>query len=238
VIILSVKYENQEYKTVLKKNLLTLDLSGKGIRSITEIEGLDALSDLQVLNLSSNKIAEIKGLDYLIHLMELDFSDNQINEIKGLSHLIRLKKLKLENNKFITIKGLENLINLKNLSLGAKYMLVDEDGKLRENSLLTRAFRYEFKQRLILNGKVLEGLEEKIALSSAKYIVAYCRVALKQSGNTQRLVPADVKMVKLEEKLEKELRKDEKMKEKIEKSKRARKSLSKSMTPERRGWRL
>lgn len=202
---MSVLYKNEEFKPIMKDGLLTLDLSEKGIKIITEVKGLETLTDLQVLNLSNNQINEIEGLDNLIKLRELDLSNNKITEINGLKNLINLRKLNLENNRFINIKGFENLINLKDLSLGEMWLPVSSDGKPFP------LFSLNSKKGLFLNFKELVGIERKIVKSNVKNIVAYCRVKLKQSGYTKRLVPAGTELEKLEEKIEKMLKKYDRM---------------------------
>jgi hypothetical protein len=220
---MSVKCRNEEYNAVMKKDLLTLDLSGKKIKDISEIEGLDTLTDLQVLNLSDNQIVEIKGLEYLINLIELDLSNNYIKEIKGLNHLIRLKKLNLKNNRFYSIKGFENLINLERLNLGLKHASVGLSGKeltkaekFTKTTHIITPFGLLPKKKthhkgIVLNGKELVGVEMKVATRSPKNVVAYCRVGLKKTGNIQYLVPASREMEKLEAKIEKELEKYDRM---------------------------
>ncbi len=103
-----------------------LDLNSKGIKDVTEIKGLDALANLQKLDLGStrgvpflavNQITEIKGLDKLTNLQTLNLHNNQINEIKGLDKLTNLQTLNLHNNQINEIKGLDKLMNLQKLHL-------------------------------------------------------------------------------------------------------------------------
>jgi hypothetical protein len=75
-----------------------LDLSELKISDITEIEGLETLTNLQVLELHSNQIDEIKGLENLINLKKLCLGWNQIEEIKGLENLKNLQELYLDGN--------------------------------------------------------------------------------------------------------------------------------------------
>lgn len=109
-----VSYKGKEFK--VKKNKLSL--KKEGITDISEIEGLESLTNLIELNLSNNKIAEIKALNNLTSLENFNLSRNQISEIKGLEKLTNLKILNLSINPFITkIKGLDNLENLERLDL-------------------------------------------------------------------------------------------------------------------------
>ena len=94
--------------------LESLDISG---HEITEIEGLDHLINLRKLVLAGNKITEIRGLDNLTKLEVLTLIGNDITEIKGLDNLTNLKRLNLAANKITKIEGLDNLINLEELKL-------------------------------------------------------------------------------------------------------------------------
>jgi len=243
---MSVIYKNEEFNSITKDNLLTLDLSGKGIKSITEIENLGTLTELQVLKLSNNQIDEIVGLDNLTKLRKLDLSNNKITEIDGLKNLINLKELNLENNKFIDIKGLENLINLEKLFLGIRMVSVDSDGKPKTKGAkfahgvgevlsfiggVWGDFTYK-KKALLLNRKELVGVEKKIAHSDVKNIVAYCRVKLKQSGYAKGLIPADSGLEKLEEKIVKMLKKYDRMiKRAIKEQERVKRKIDYSQMP-------
>jgi len=96
---------------------LTSGKTGKIILEIEDIKGLEALTDLQVLNLNSNGISEIQGLANLTNLEVLILSYNNISEIKGLDKLEKLRALDLIGNKISEIKGLEKLVNLETLVL-------------------------------------------------------------------------------------------------------------------------
>ncbi|KAA9357314.1 leucine-rich repeat domain-containing protein [Larkinella humicola] len=82
---------------------------------ISEIKGLDTLTNLTRLSISSNQISEIKGLDTLTNLTEMSLSSNQISEIKGLDTLTNLTELSLDSNQISEIKGFDTLTNLTEL---------------------------------------------------------------------------------------------------------------------------
>ncbi len=227
--------EGKEYTDVQKEGILTLDLSGKEIEDITEISGLEALTDLQILKLSNNQIGEIKGLENLKNLLKLDLRGNEISEIKGLknlsnlidldlsynkireiqglNNLINLKKLNLKGNLFVTIKGLENLIKLKHLNLGLSHWDVDNVNPMERP-----------RHTLVLNGKELTGVEKYVVKGGAKKVVAYCRVKLRQSGYAEKLLPADSKIERLEGQIQKLLKKYENKIKKV-KNKKIKKDL-------------
>lgn len=113
--------ENEEF-VIIKGNKYyvkdgKLDLSEKGIKDISEIEGLKKMDGLIILNLSSNQLIEIKYLETLVNLEDLDLSNNQITEIKNLETLVNLEGLDLSYNNITEIKNLEALINLEGLFL-------------------------------------------------------------------------------------------------------------------------
>ena len=114
---MSVEYGGQVFKAIKKKGVLILDLSNQGIRDISEIKGLDKLTNLRYLNLNRNQIIEIKGLDNLRILQTLSLENNNISEIKGLDNLNLLENLLLSGNNISQIKGLGNLTSLKRVEL-------------------------------------------------------------------------------------------------------------------------
>jgi len=99
-------------KLIQKRDDIKLKLSNN---RITEIKGLETLTNLQYLSLYDNQITEIKGLDTLVNLQELSLTNNQITEIKGLKTLANLQILSLTHNLITEIKELETLVNLREL---------------------------------------------------------------------------------------------------------------------------
>ncbi len=51
------------------------------LNKITEIKGLDGLTNLSAVNLDGNQITEIKGLESLQNLMQIDLSTNQMTKV-------------------------------------------------------------------------------------------------------------------------------------------------------------
>ena len=93
-------------------------LSSIKIEDITKIKGLEALTDLKVLNLNQNNISQIKGLESLVNLEELHLDHNQITIVDGLDQLTNLRRLSLFNNQIVQIKSFENKEKLSTLHLG------------------------------------------------------------------------------------------------------------------------
>ncbi|MHA2038962.1 MAG: leucine-rich repeat domain-containing protein [Candidatus Hodarchaeales archaeon] len=108
----SINYKDKRYSFTSD-----LKLTDLGIIDISEIIGINKISNLRSLDLSHNQIKVIKGLENLIQLEFLDLSHNQITEIKGLDSLENLTNLYLSSNKIKQIKGLSKLTNLEWLLL-------------------------------------------------------------------------------------------------------------------------
>ncbi len=99
------------------ENYGCLDLANQEIAKITEIEGLESLTELQELNLDENHIMQIEGLEPLVNLKELHLNGNKIGQISGLGTLVNLHELDLGNNQITKIEGLERLVHLQKLFL-------------------------------------------------------------------------------------------------------------------------
>ena len=122
---------------------------------ITEIKGLEQLTQLQKLNLYHNNITEIKGLEQLTQLQELDLSHNQITEIKGLEQLTQLQELDLSCNKITEIKGLEQLTQLQKLDL-----FINQITEIKGLEQLTQLQKLDLANNRITEIKGLEQLTQ------------------------------------------------------------------------------
>lgn len=100
-------------------NLEYLDARNLGIKDISALSGL---VKLDYLNLNHNKISDITPLKNLTKLERLYLGDNNITSIKSLSGLKKLQNLNLSNNKITEISALSKLkklwyLNLENNSI-------------------------------------------------------------------------------------------------------------------------
>ncbi|ODA81515.1 hypothetical protein RJ55_00014 [Drechmeria coniospora] len=88
--------------------------------NIQEIEGLEPLAaTLKDVDLYDNLISQMRGLDKLTNLTSLDLSFNKIKHIRNISHMTNLKELYLVANKIGRIEGLGSLASLTSLELGS-----------------------------------------------------------------------------------------------------------------------
>lgn len=92
----------------------TLDLSGRGIKSIG---ALAEMKNLTELSLAGNEIRDISPLSALTKLTYLDLGGNQIEDISALSALTDLETLGLEHNAVEDISPLSGAGHLKSLHL-------------------------------------------------------------------------------------------------------------------------
>ena len=85
---------------------------------LTDVKGLEKLTQLKKLFLSNNQLTEVpKGLEKLTQLTDLWLTHNQLTDVKGLEKLTQLKGLDLNTNQLTSVQGLEKLTQLKILDL-------------------------------------------------------------------------------------------------------------------------
>jgi len=93
--------------------IVELDASGK---RIANLDGIEALSNLEKLNLSNNQIQDISALGKLRKLKELNLRNNAISDLGPLAHLQKLEYLNIHSNPDIaSIQPLQALSNLETL---------------------------------------------------------------------------------------------------------------------------
>lgn len=115
---MSVIYDGKEYVVKREDNLSTLDLSGMGIKKISDIKGLETLTELEALILNNNQISEIENLENLTNLKVLELKKNLIEIIKGFDNLGNLQLLNLYDNNISEVENFSNMGNLRDVFLG------------------------------------------------------------------------------------------------------------------------
>ncbi|MBP3484155.1 MAG: leucine-rich repeat domain-containing protein [Oscillospiraceae bacterium] len=98
-----------------KSNVTELDLSGSGVKDISQ---LSVCTKLTKLDLSGNSISDISALVDIPGLTELDLSDNSIGDISPLVSMTKLTKLDLSNNSIKSVAALKELTKLTELQIG------------------------------------------------------------------------------------------------------------------------
>ncbi|MDP4179949.1 MAG: leucine-rich repeat domain-containing protein [Bacillota bacterium] len=104
-----------------------LYLNGNNIEDISHLKGLDKL---EYLEMSGNNISDISSLADFENLQFLDLSDNKITDLIPLSFLNSLTYLNLSDNQIENISFLYNLRSIKTLVL--------TDNKISDISVLSR----------------------------------------------------------------------------------------------------
>jgi len=84
---------------------------------ITSCDGLASLSQLQVLELGSNRIKKIEQLEGKDQLRQIWLGKNRIESLIGFPTLLNLTILALPNNRLTSMKGVESCVNLEELYL-------------------------------------------------------------------------------------------------------------------------
>ena len=102
------------------EKVMTLDFFSQ---QLTDVKGLEKLTQLTFLNLGQNQLTNVKGLEKLTQLTFLNLGDNQLTNVKGLEKLTQLKTLYLHINQLTSVKGLEKLTNLTVLDIRYNYYL-------------------------------------------------------------------------------------------------------------------
>jgi len=93
-----------------RANLTVLDCSDEGI---TALDGLEALTSLQVLALDNNRLTDITPISMLPNLESLSLAFTDVANLDGLQGLITLKSLVISNNLVTDLAFVANLPDLE-----------------------------------------------------------------------------------------------------------------------------
>ncbi len=104
------------------ENLTNLTILNLWNNRLTSVVGLGNLIGLTTLGLSSNRLTSVAGLEKLTNLTTLDFWNNQLTNVVGLSKLTNLTSLSLGRNQVTSTAGLEKLTRLTSLDLGGNQL--------------------------------------------------------------------------------------------------------------------
>ena len=103
---------------ISKNELLSIVELDASKSDISDLNGIEQLSNLAELDLSGNQITDITPLGKLTKLQKLNLKDNAINDLTPLSALTELETLNLQSNtNIISLQPLRELTKLKSLNL-------------------------------------------------------------------------------------------------------------------------
>jgi len=122
-------------------------------KHITNLSGIENLTNLTLLNLSNNHINSIEPLKELTMLTNLNLASNQMSNIEPLKGLTKLTSLNLNTNKISNIESLKGLTNLTDLNLDT-----NETNDIEPLKGLTRLTYLNLDSNNIRNIEPLKGL--------------------------------------------------------------------------------
>lgn len=96
-------------------NLMDLNLYGNGISDVSDLAGL---TNLAYLNLNYSSVSDVSPLAGLTDLTHLYLFDNSVSDVADLAGLTNLTDLILNGNDVSDVSDLSGLANLANLFLG------------------------------------------------------------------------------------------------------------------------
>ena len=118
-----IKEDNGKYLLFISKDAInakkSINLSTRinSQEKITDITGLEKLSQLTNINLSNNNVSDFSKLSEIKTLETLNVKNNGLPELRTLANLKQLKQLDASNNRITDISGIENLTELQDLLL-------------------------------------------------------------------------------------------------------------------------
>lgn len=95
------------------------------------MKNLDALQNLKILSIQSNRIRDITGLDKLSALEELYISHNALTTLSGLESCSQLRVLDISNNQVSSLAGIQGLKEIE--EVWASYNQIADFNDVEEN---------------------------------------------------------------------------------------------------------
>lgn len=99
-----------------------IDIVGNGILffglnqlsiKLTNLSGLNELSQMEELNISGHDLKDLAGIEHLENLSFLNCTSNQIATMEQIQNLQGLKTLIIQDNDLLTLQGIEHLHQLE-----------------------------------------------------------------------------------------------------------------------------
>lgn len=139
------------------------------------MKNLDALQNLKILSIQSNRIRDITGLDKLSGLEELYISHNALSSLSGLESCSQLRVLDISNNEVSSLKGLEGLKQLEEVWASynkiADFNDVEEHLKDKEklNTVYFEGNPLQLKGPALYRNKVRLTLPQVMQIDASKF---------------------------------------------------------------------
>ena len=96
--------------------------------ALTSLQGVEQLENLELLNVTGNRIGQVDAPARLAHLRELDVSNNEIRDVSALGRYPSLEVLNIGGNWIADLSPLASAAKLKTLQLSdVKFTLWSDD---------------------------------------------------------------------------------------------------------------
>ena len=96
------KVANKPTGELTKADLEKVTWLNFNFNQLTEVKGLEKLTQLEFLNLAYNQLTDVKGLENFTQLKGLNLAYNKLTDVKGLEKLTKLQWLRLQDNPALT----------------------------------------------------------------------------------------------------------------------------------------
>ena len=112
--------DEDQLRSLLKRK--KIDIVGSGILlfglnqlsfKLTNLSGLDELSQVEELNISGHDLTSLRGVEHLEKVDFLNCTSNQITTIEEVGYLKNLKTLIIQDNDLVNVRGVEKLKQLE-----------------------------------------------------------------------------------------------------------------------------
>jgi uncharacterized repeat protein (TIGR02543 family) len=104
-------------QTLTKYDIVSITGLNGGGYSISNLEGIENLTNLTWLNLNSSRVSDFGPLASLVDLTSLDLRNSRVSDVGPLAKLTNLTELDLLGNQVSDVSPLANLTNLTFLNL-------------------------------------------------------------------------------------------------------------------------
>ncbi|CAL6101370.1 Leucine_Rich repeats-containing protein [Hexamita inflata] len=108
-----------EVKVKVPAQIVSLTVNNCGINNL---DGIEAIKQLQKLELINNLFNSIKPICLLVNVTQLTINGSKITNIEGIETMKQLQSLDLRDNSILSIEPLKQLVNLKQVSLDNNFI--------------------------------------------------------------------------------------------------------------------
>ncbi|CAL6107482.1 Conserved_hypothetical protein [Hexamita inflata] len=108
-----------EVKVKVPAQIVSLTVNNCGINNL---DGIEAIKQLQKLELINNLFNSIKPICLLVNVTQLAINGSKLTNIEGIETMKQLQHLDLKDNSILSIEPIKQLVNLKQVSLDNNFI--------------------------------------------------------------------------------------------------------------------